>query len=56
MSHEQRQASPARAGLCAGLLDGLPSGQEGEDLLEVEEQVKIHGARVKQSKNSTAEV
>ena len=46
----------ARAVLCAGLLDGLPSGQEGEDLLEIEEQVKTQGARVKQSKNSTAEV
>ena len=46
----------ARAGLCAGLLDGLPSGQEGEDLLELEEQVKTQGARVKQSKNSNAEV
>ena len=46
----------ARAVTCAGLLDGLPSGQEEEDLLEIEEQVKTQGARVKQSKNSTAEV
>ena len=50
------QMVAARAVLCAGLLDGLPSGQEGEDLLDIEEQVKTQGARVKQSKNSTAEV
>ena len=53
---ERRQAGCARVQQCAGLLDGLPSGQEGEDLLEIEEQVKAQGARVKQSKNSTAEV
>ena len=41
---------------CAGLLDGLPDGQEEEILQELEERVKAQGAKVKQSKSSTAKV
>jgi len=60
-----RRGHPARAGIgtdrterrcCAGLLDGLPDGQEEEILQELEERVKAQGAKVKQSKSSTAEV
>ena len=41
---------------CAGLLDGLPDGQEEESLRELEERVKAQGAKVKQGKAGTAEV
>ena len=60
-----RSRHPARAAIgkdrierdcCAGLLDGLPDGQEEEILQELEERVKAQGAKVKQSKSSTAEV